>query len=111
MTENNLLLAEEDFDRLQKEQPDLDWSFQDDYRNEVRFIEEAQLAKVLNAGYLSPEEVGAKIEEAKKQERERIIKEIEAHNIYEDKEDEYLMAVPNDWWQALKSKGDGELNG
>jgi len=79
-------------------------------------IAQAQLFKVLKAGYLSPEEVEAKIkaknqdywqsakraieEEAKQQERERMIQNIEEHfkKVGYQSEEEY------NWWQALKLK-------
>ena len=39
---------------------------------------EAQLAKLLAAGYLSPEEVEAKVKEAKRQESEKILGKVES---------------------------------
>lgn len=46
MADEKLLLTPEDLDKLAKEYPLLDFSFEDDYREEVKIIREAQLAKV-----------------------------------------------------------------
>jgi len=84
-------------------------------------IARAQLSKVLDAGYLSPEEhkierdkvainikglftpakVEAKIEEAKEQERERIIKYIEIQGKYNLSAITQLDLFLSPMWQAL----------
>jgi len=57
------------------------------------FAIKAQLAKVLNAGYISPEEHQRQIEEAKTQERERILALLEK---------EYPAITTWQCWQALR---------
>jgi len=65
-------------------------AYQDDrmIRNSAKF----QLSKILAAGYLSPEEVEAKIEETRKKERERVMRKLEK---------EYPAITSWPCWQAL----------
>jgi len=55
---------------------------------------QAQLSKILKAGYKSPKEIEGEIQEAKKQEREGIIKLLEK---------EYPAITTWQCWQTLKS--------
>ena len=46
----SILLTEEDLDKLAVEYPLLDFSFEDDYREEVEIMRKAQLKKVAEWG-------------------------------------------------------------
>ena len=67
--DKNRLLSNEELDKLAKEYPLLDFSFEDDYREEVRIMREAQ--RDLTTSIMEAE-CRAKIEQARKEEREMI---------------------------------------
>ncbi len=75
MKQDDLLLTPEDLDKLAKDNPLLDFSFEDDYREECRIMRETQLAKVkqeLCANCDTPLLREGELEQAKHEEKKRI---------------------------------------
>ena len=57
--DKGLRLTDEDYDRLVKDYPLLDFSFEDDYREEAEILKQARIAKVkahYEKNWMSPEE-------------------------------------------------------
>ena len=92
------LLTEDEINEAVKDiqHPVLSW-----WLDIIKLELQAQLSKVLKAGYKNPGEIEGEIQEAKKQEREGIIKLLEK---------EYPAITTWQCWQTLKStnKGGGE---
>ena len=73
MNRQELLLTEEEINKVVKDIQHPVWGW---WLDIIKLELQAQLSKILNAGYKGPGEIEGEIQEAKKQERSAVVEEI-----------------------------------